>query len=93
VLQTLRDHVCQPRLLYPTKFSITIIRKNKTFYDKFKEYIYISKIPALQNVLEEKLQPKKVKYDLNPGAEPVPWLSISRFHQERAGLSGVLTHL
>jgi hypothetical protein len=24
VVQTLREHKCQPRLLYPTKFSITI---------------------------------------------------------------------
>jgi hypothetical protein len=36
VLQTLRDHRCQPQLLYPAKFSITIDRENKTVYDKNK---------------------------------------------------------
>ena len=27
VIQTLREHKCQPRLLYPAKLSITIISK------------------------------------------------------------------
>jgi hypothetical protein len=36
VTQTLREHKCQPRLLYPAKFSITIERKNNIFHDKTK---------------------------------------------------------
>jgi hypothetical protein len=36
VLQSLRDHICQPRLLYPAKLSITIDRENKISYDKTK---------------------------------------------------------
>ena len=41
VLQTLRDHASQPRLLYPTMFSITIDGENKIFHDKtrFKQYL------------------------------------------------------
>ena len=34
VLQTLRDHRCKPRLLYPAKLSITIDGENKIFHDK-----------------------------------------------------------
>jgi hypothetical protein len=34
VIQTLREHKCQPRLLYPTKLSITIDGETKVFHDK-----------------------------------------------------------
>ena len=62
VIQILRDHRCQPRLTYPAKLSITIDRENKIFRDKtrFKQCLFSN--PALQKVLEEKLQPKKVRY-------------------------------
>jgi hypothetical protein len=36
VIQTKRKHKCQPRLLYPTKLSITIDGETKVFYDKTK---------------------------------------------------------
>jgi hypothetical protein len=36
VIQTLREHKCQPRLLYPAKLSITIDGETKVFYDKTK---------------------------------------------------------
>jgi hypothetical protein len=36
VIQTLREHKCQPRLLYPAKLSITIDGEIKVFYDKTK---------------------------------------------------------
>jgi hypothetical protein len=32
----LGDHRCQPRLLYPVKFSVTIDGENKEFHDKIK---------------------------------------------------------
>jgi hypothetical protein len=32
VIQTLREHKCQPRLLYPAKLSITIDGENKIFH-------------------------------------------------------------
>ena len=34
ILQILRDHGCQTRLLYPAKFSITVDRENKIFHDR-----------------------------------------------------------
>ena len=34
VLQTLRDHGCNSRLLYPAKLSITIHAENKIFHGK-----------------------------------------------------------
>ena len=41
VIQILREHKCQPRLLHPAKFSITIDGKTKVFHDKtrFTQYI------------------------------------------------------
>jgi hypothetical protein len=34
VIQRLREHKCQPRLLYPTKHSITLNGENKVFHIK-----------------------------------------------------------
>ena len=34
VIQTLREHKCQPKLLYPAKLSITIDGETKVFHDK-----------------------------------------------------------
>jgi hypothetical protein len=34
VIQTLREHKCQPRLLYPAKLSITIDGKTKVLFHK-----------------------------------------------------------
>jgi exonuclease III len=58
VIQTLREHKCQPRLLYPAKLSITIdgdilkltevmdqmdlIDIYRTFHPKTKEYTFFS---------------------------------------------------
>ena len=36
VIQTLREHKCQTRLLYPAKLSITTDGENKVFHDKTK---------------------------------------------------------
>ena len=35
-IQTVREHKCLPRLLYPAKFLIIIDEKYKIFYDKPK---------------------------------------------------------
>jgi hypothetical protein len=40
-IQTLREHKCQPRLLYPAKFSITIDVETKIFHDKTKFTQYL----------------------------------------------------
>ncbi|MBV2150901.1 hypothetical protein KRZ98_22135 [Sphingobium sp. AS12] len=47
ILPTLRDHGCQPRLLYPAKLSIIIDGENKIFHDKTRFKQYISTNPAL----------------------------------------------
>ena len=52
MLQTLRVHRCQPRILYPAKFSITIDGENKIFHGKVKFKQYLSTDPTLQKVLE-----------------------------------------
>jgi hypothetical protein len=43
VMQTLREHKCQPWILYPAKLSIIIDGETKIFYDKtkFKQYLPI----------------------------------------------------
>jgi hypothetical protein len=38
VIQTLREHKCQPRLLHPAKLSITIDGETKIFHDKNQIY-------------------------------------------------------
>jgi hypothetical protein len=43
IIQTLREHKCQPWLLYPAKLSITIDGETKIFYYKKKKFIqYLS---------------------------------------------------
>ena len=64
VIQTLRVHNCQLRLLYPAKLSITIDRETKVFHDKNKFTKYLSKNPALQRIIEGKHQQKDGNYVL-----------------------------
>jgi hypothetical protein len=59
VIQNLREHKCQPRLLYPAKLSITIDGENKIFHDKTKFTQYLSTNPALQRKINEKHQHKE----------------------------------
>jgi hypothetical protein len=54
VIQTLREHKCQPRLLYPAKLSITLDGETKVFQDKTKFTHYLSTNPALQMMITEK---------------------------------------
>jgi len=55
VIQTLREHKCQPRLLYPTEPSIKIDGETKMFLDKTKFTQYLSTNPDLQRIIDEKL--------------------------------------
>ena len=59
VIQTLREHKCQPRLLYPAKLSITIDGETKVFHDKNKFTQYLSMNPVLQKIIKGKLQHKE----------------------------------
>jgi hypothetical protein len=64
VIQTLRQHKCQPRLLYPAKLSLIIDEETKVFHDKTKFTQYLSTNQALQRIIKGKLQHKKEKYVL-----------------------------
>uniref|UniRef100_A0ABK0M2U8 Nucleic acid binding protein n=1 Tax=Rattus norvegicus TaxID=10116 RepID=A0ABK0M2U8_RAT len=64
VIQTLREHKCQPRLLYPAKLSINIDGETKIFHDKTKFTQYLSTNPALQRIINSKAQHKEASYTL-----------------------------
>ena len=64
VIQTLREHKCQHRLLYPAKFSIAIEGETKVFHDKTKFTQYLSMNPALQRKIKGKHQHKDGNYTL-----------------------------
>jgi hypothetical protein len=51
VIQTLKEHKCQPRLLYQAKLSITIDGETKVFHDKTKFTQYLSPNPVLQKII------------------------------------------
>ena len=61
VIQTLREHKLQPRLLYPAKLSITIDGETKVFHDKTKFTHYLYTNPALQRIITENKQTNKQK--------------------------------
>ena len=54
VIQTLREHKCQPRILYPAKLSINLDGETKVFHDRTKFTHYLSRNPALQRIITEK---------------------------------------
>jgi hypothetical protein len=64
VIHTLREHKCQPRLLYPAKLSITIDGENQLFHEKNKCTQYLSTNSALQKIIDGKLQHKKGSHTL-----------------------------
>jgi hypothetical protein len=65
VIQTLREHKCQPRLLYPAKLSITLDGINKVFHDKTKFTQYLSTNQDFQRVIiKGKHQHKDGNYTL-----------------------------
>jgi hypothetical protein len=59
VIQTLTEHKCQPRLLYPAKLSITIDGENKEFHDKTKFKQYLSTNPVIQRIIKGKPHEKE----------------------------------
>jgi hypothetical protein len=64
VIQTLREHKCYFRLLYPAKLSITIDRENKIFHNKIKFTQYLSTNADLQRLINGKHQHKERNYTL-----------------------------
>jgi hypothetical protein len=67
VIQTLREHKCQLRLLYPAKLSININGKTKVFQAKSKFTHYLSTNPALQRIITKKKKKKTIQ-----GRKPHP---------------------
>jgi hypothetical protein len=64
LIEILREHKCQPRLLYPAKLSITIEGETKIFHDKTKFTQYLSTNTALQRIIDGKHQHKEGNYTL-----------------------------
>ena len=64
LMQTLREHKCHPRLLYPAKLSITIDGETKIFHDKTKFTQYLSTNPALKRIMGGKHQYNEGNYTL-----------------------------
>jgi hypothetical protein len=62
VIQTLREHKFQPRLLYPEKLSVTMEGDTKVFHDKNNFTQYLSMNPALQRIIKEKHYHRKDIY-------------------------------
>jgi hypothetical protein len=58
VIPTIREHKCQPRLLYPPKLSITIDGETKVFHDKIKFTHYLSMNQALQWITNKQTNKK-----------------------------------
>jgi hypothetical protein len=61
VIQTQREHKCQPRLLYPAKWSITKDGETKIFNDKNRFTQYLSTKPVFQRIVNGKFQHKEGK--------------------------------
>jgi hypothetical protein len=64
VIQTIREHICQPRLLYPAKLSINLDGETKVFHEKTKFTQYLSKNLVLQRIIKGKYQHKDGKCTL-----------------------------
>jgi hypothetical protein len=64
VMQTLREHKCQPRLLYSAKLSIIIEGETKVLHYKTNFTQYLSMNLALQRITKGKHQHKDRNYTL-----------------------------
>ena len=65
VIQTLREHKCQLRLLNPAKLATKIDGETKVFHDKTKFTQYLSTNPVLQRIIKGKHQHKDGNYTLD----------------------------
>jgi len=59
VIQIPREHKCQPRLLYPAKLLINMDGETKIFHEKIKFTQYFSTNPALQRIIDGKVQTRR----------------------------------
>jgi hypothetical protein len=59
VIQTLREHKCQPRLLCPAKLSITLDGESKVFHDRNKFTHYLSSTSRIITEKKKTIQGRK----------------------------------
>jgi hypothetical protein len=71
VIQTLREHKCQHRLLYSAKLSITLDGETKVFHYRTKFTHYLATNPALQRIITGKTKTKNKKKKVQ-GRKPHP---------------------
>ena len=71
VIQTLREHKCQPSLLYPANLSISIGGETKVFHNKTKFTHYLSMNPALKRIIKGKHQHKEGYYTLGKSKKAI----------------------
>ena len=64
VIHTLREHKCQPKLLYAAKLSISLEGETKVFHNSTKFTHFLSTNPALQRIITEKYQYKDGNHTL-----------------------------
>jgi len=64
IIQTLREHKCQIKLLYPATLSINIDEETKIFHDKTKYTQYLCINPSLQRIIDGKFQHKERNYTI-----------------------------
>ena len=64
VIQTLREHKCQARLLYPAKLTINIDGETKILHVKTKFTQCLSLNPTIQRIIDGKHQHNEGKYTL-----------------------------
>uniref|UniRef100_A0A8D2DI61 L1 transposable element RRM domain-containing protein n=1 Tax=Sciurus vulgaris TaxID=55149 RepID=A0A8D2DI61_SCIVU len=61
IFQALKEHGCQPRILYPAKLTFRFEDEIKSFHDKQKLKEFTNRKPALQNILHKIFHEEEVK--------------------------------
>ena len=61
IFQALKEHGCQPRILYPAKLTFRFDNEIKSFHDKQKLKEFTNRKPALQNILSKIFHEEDVK--------------------------------
>jgi hypothetical protein len=67
IIQTLREHKCQHRLIYSAKLSVTIEGDTEVFHDTTRFTQYLPMNPALQRIIKGNLQHKQGNYAIEKG--------------------------
>lgn len=100
VKQTLREHKCQTRLLYPAKHSISIDGETKICQDKtkFKHYLYLQIQPykgsQKENSNTRNVHTAMKRHDISISQQTQKKRTTStKRHQKKTGITGTNSHL